>query len=119
MPTVVQADSHAALLRLCAPSGFFAAAAGRPNACLALLIDCHFEVEEEVVISNATTGEVVRTESHQRDHIWTFMMTLDGGLTSDDAAPDFVVRDMNHFVSAAGIVSDTTKSHLGVVTKKE
>ena len=30
----------------------------------------------------------------------------------DDSTPDFLVRDINHFVSSAGIVSDCSICHV-------
>jgi hypothetical protein len=34
------------------------------------------------------------------------------GVTDIDSVPDFVVRDMNYFVSHAGIISNATISHI-------
>ena len=52
------------------------------KAAFGLMVDCHFEVEEIVTVTDAVSGEVLRTESNQRDHIWTFMTRLDGGVIS-------------------------------------
>ena len=48
----------------------------------------------------------------ERDHLWTFMAPMERPLAADDEL-SFVVRDMNYFVSSAGIIDESTLRKLG------
>ena len=56
--------------------------------------------------------EVVSASLGERDHLWTFMAPMERPLAADDEL-SFVVRDMNYFVSSAGIIDESTLRKLG------
>jgi hypothetical protein len=128
--------------------GLIAALTGRGGK-FALLVDCHFEVDEDFQIVDLDTvraappiggkrcwdivwtgghccarycvprhlcagvwqGNTVVAELGEREHLWTFMAEMERPLDADDDL-NFVVRDMNYFVSQGGIVDNSTLKKL-------